>query len=274
MKKYKIYFFSGAIIASMMCFGGCSSDNSSESSVLSEEQQAENDTFFEITDLINAGDYENALALMEERYKDTVYSEVDGMNKMNQYRLYYNAQGMYDESISVIFDFIIENGYTPDSTDSDYEMAVGFIEDIIDSVSDENKLKAAELTGIEVSLGIQDSAAESSAAQSSSSALSVTAGQMIDDYNSNTFSADQKYKGKSVQVTGSIYSIESTDDGGALVKLTRDNEDIWEDIWCYVYDSAELQKVAELVAEQTATIEGICEGDDFFIEMSNCKVIQ
>lgn len=292
MKKNRMILLTAAISISLFCFAGCSSsdvDSSDNSAVLTESEEK----YFEITNLINDGDFDRAWTEMEELYGDTDYTGIEGFNKMNQYRLYYDTLGEYDEEIEVLFDYINENGYTENSDDGNYDYVVDCIGDIIDYVSDENKAIAADLTGIEVTVDTQEEedsasdAGEETEAESAEENTGLTdtsdedvvvasVADILSAYNANEFGADQQYKGKTVRVTGLVYDVNSTDDGGARVQLMPSGDDSsWDEVHCYFYDEAELQKVAGLTTGFDATIEGDCEGYDGFycVEMSDCKVI-
>lgn len=280
MKRSRRFLISGLIAVSLFSFYGCSSDTAAENTSMSQEQEDKNDKFFEITELINAGSYDEALVKMEERYKDTDYASVDGSNKMIQYRLFYEKQGMYDEAMTVVLDYLTANGYTPgyDGDDASIDIAVESVADWIDLVSEEIKARATEVTGISASASSQateGASAESAASstETASNAIAVSAGQLINDYEANEFGADQKYKGKVLQVSGIVYKVSTTDDGGALLQVSP-SSDSWDDVWCYFYDAEELQKVSTLTTEQSVTVEGLCEGNDFYIELSNCKIVQ
>ena len=70
-------------------------DSSDNSAVLTESEEK----YFEITNLINDGDFDRAWTEMEELYGDTDYTGIEGFNKMNQYRLYYDTLGEYDDCL-------------------------------------------------------------------------------------------------------------------------------------------------------------------------------
>jgi len=63
-----------------------------------------NEEFFAITKMFNSGKYTEAKEMLDTVYKQIDYSmESDGFNKMNQYRLYYDVQKMYDDEMTVLF---------------------------------------------------------------------------------------------------------------------------------------------------------------------------
>lgn len=277
--KRKLFLISGIIALSLSLAAGCSSsDDTSGESVLSEEELADNERYFEITNLINEGNYDEALTKLEERYSGVDYSDESlGGGKMIQYRLFYDEQGMYDEAATVALDYIEAN---PGGDTTEYSSAGEYLEEVKDKVSDDVKARIAQLTDIAVdtapaadAVPAADTQTQTANTQSATSAVTaVIAEQLINDYAANEFNADQKYKGKVIQVSGIIYEISSTDDGGALIQVSP-SPDSWDDVWCYFYDPAELQKISSYSAEQNITVEGLCEGYDFFIELSDCKIV-
>lgn len=62
------------------------------------------------------------------------------------------------------------------------------------------------------------------AAPSRSPSLTVTATQLYNDYHANEVAADEKYKGKTLRVTGSVASIDKDFMGNILLRLVTPNE--------------------------------------------------
>ena len=68
---------------------------------------------------------------------------------------------------------------------------------------------------------------------SSADAISVSAGQLLNDYDNNEVAANQSYRGKIVEVSGTVKSIgESWGSTYVAVGTGEDFELI--DVWCYL----------------------------------------
>jgi len=84
-------------------------------------------------------------------------------------------------------------------------------------------------------------------------------------YTNNQVAADTLYKGKLLDVTGSIGSITSD-----WIRLDVSDFDF---IYCHL-SNPDLNKLASLSKGQLVTIEGICTGSDTFnVDMTNCILI-
>lgn len=98
MKK-KIYMLIMCMLTVSVLFG-CGNDET-------QEQQADQGTYFKIVDEINNGNYETAFSDIEKNYGNVDYKDPsDGMNKMLLYRLYYDTQEMFDDEMGVLLDYL------------------------------------------------------------------------------------------------------------------------------------------------------------------------
>lgn len=61
-------------------------------------------------------------------------------------------------------------------------------------------------------------------AEPAEEAIVVTANELFEAYQNNEVAADQKYKGKSLEVTGTVASIDSGVGDKAIVQLTTSNQ--------------------------------------------------
>lgn len=96
--------------------------------------------------------------------------------------------------------------------------------------------------------------------------IDVDIDDLIEDYDSNSVSADEKYKDKTIRVRGRINSIE---DG--YIKLESTDEWVWDNVYAY-YNSDE--DVKSLKKGEKVTVTGVCKGEDIFstIEIKKCTV--
>jgi len=91
--------------------------------------------------------------------------------------------------------------------------------------------------------------------------VTVTADQLLDDYKKNHIGADQKYKGKRVQITGPFAGTGNVALAGDYVALGSAHEGEF-DIMCFLdkEDKAAAEKAGKLKQGDTVTMLGICEG--------------
>ncbi len=94
------------LIATVICIAVFSPSSNNELTV---EEKAKLKSFGDITDLINAEKFDEAKVKLEELYKDVSYQDDDGVNKVNQYALFYEKQGKSKEKVSVYLDFLKAN---------------------------------------------------------------------------------------------------------------------------------------------------------------------
>lgn len=87
--------------------------------------------------------------------------------------------------------------------------------------------------------------------------VTVTPQQLLKDYTANEVSADMKYKGKTLEVTGTIDSISK--DLFDQVYVALDAGDPMRNVTCYL-DSESQKKVADLKKGQRVTIQGRGDG--------------
>ena len=135
----------------MVCL--CSWGSESESGPTNEE-------FFAITELIQNGEYEQARSALDEVYAQIDYgSGSAGFNKMNQYRLYYVSQGLYDDAMTVLLDYLKANDFinhlkeVPADTNTledNCVYAIAQVKSILEFVSDEKRAEAIETIGQEL----------------------------------------------------------------------------------------------------------------------------
>jgi hypothetical protein len=108
----------------------------------------------------------------------------------------------------------------------------------------------------------------------------VTAVEMINEYQSNEISADAKYKGKSVVVTGIISDIGKTEDlfgdGTPYVLFSSSgSSNTFVTVQANFSNKSEIEKLASLGKGQQVSIKGTCGGESIFnVMLNNCFVIE
>lgn len=149
MKKIVIFLVCAAL--AMVCLCSCGSES---------ETGPTNEEYFAITELIQSGEYEQAKSALNEAYAQTDYAAVpSGFNKMNQYHLYYVSQGLYDDAMTVLLDFLKANDFenhlkeVPADTNTledNCVYAIAQVKSILESVSNEKRAEAIEFIGQEL----------------------------------------------------------------------------------------------------------------------------
>jgi hypothetical protein len=90
----------------------------------------------------------------------------------------------------------------------------------------------------------------------------VTADQLLDDYRKNQIGADQKYKDKTVQISGKVASIGKMPLAGYTIDLQSSNEGDIAGVKCILLpnDKPTEEKAGKLKEGDSVTLIGKCEG--------------
>ena len=99
-------------------------------------------------------------------------------------------------------------------------------------------------------------------------AISITAKELIAEYDENEIVADEKYKNKNLKITGTITSIGSGINDPYIV--LRDGES-YLSVQCY-FDKNQ-SKLTELKKGDQITIKGIGKGKILNVNVGKCKII-
>lgn len=99
--------------------------------------------------------------------------------------------------------------------------------------------------------------------------LKVTANELYKAYDSNEVKADNTYKGKDLEIAGTISDIgkDILDD----IYITIETDDIIFSIQCYFTEEYE-SKVADLEKGQKITIQGVCDGKLGNVLIKDCII--
>ena len=111
---------------------------------------------------------------------------------------------------------------------------------------------------------------------SAAPAVTAKAGELLTEYSTNAVSADAKYKGKLLQVSGKFGSAQKAPLLGYAVQLLpEDAPDVnVSAVQCFIVDSAE-SDVAKLQPEQMITIQGTCDGQVLGqVKLSRCVLVK
>ena len=103
-------------------------------------------------------------------------------------------------------------------------------------------------------------------AATSMTLIEVSAGQLFDEYKANEVAADDKYKGKTIKVTGIIDEISKDFADNAIVKLKTSNQ--FSTVFSYL-EKSELEKAKNLSKDIPITM--VCNGQGMIITSAILK---
>ncbi|MFZ9586155.1 MAG: OB-fold protein [Crocinitomicaceae bacterium] len=105
----------------------------------------------------------------------------------------------------------------------------------------------------------------------------VSSVQLYEDYEANQVAADEKYKDKVVQVSGTIIDISKNpiDEDEIIVKLNGliDNEYEIMGVSFY-FDKSHASEVASLSKGADLTIKGLCKGSVIGVSVEGCSLVK
>lgn len=105
------------------------------------------------------------------------------------------------------------------------------------------------------------------------SAISLSAEQVVNEYKRNEVAADQKYKGKVLQVHGQIDAIGKDLTNTMYVVLNGGGEFELRAVQCFFHDRHEAQ-LGSLSKGQIVKIQGKCDGLMMNVLLKNCTLVQ
>ena len=101
----------------------------------------------------------------------------------------------------------------------------------------------------------------------SNPSVTISASKLYKEYNENEIAADEKYKGKIIEVTGVIRDIGNDIMDNAYITLVGD--EYFGDIQCYFNEKS---VVAKLSKGKRVTVIGSCSGLMINVQINNCIV--
>ena len=101
----------------------------------------------------------------------------------------------------------------------------------------------------------------------SNPSVTISASKLYKEYNENEIAADEKYKGKIIEVTGVIRDIGNDIMDNAYITLVGD--EYFGDIQCYFNEKS---VVAKLSKGKRITVIGSCSGLMMNVQINNCIV--
>ena len=101
----------------------------------------------------------------------------------------------------------------------------------------------------------------------SNPSVTISASKLYKEYNENEIAADEKYKGKIIEVTGVIRDIRNDIMDNAYITLV--GNEYFGDIQCYFNEKS---VVAKLSKGKRITVIGSCSGLMINVQINNCIV--
>ena len=101
----------------------------------------------------------------------------------------------------------------------------------------------------------------------SNPSVTISASKLYKEYNENEIAADEKYKGKIIEVTGVIRDIGNDIMDNAYITLV--GNEYFGDIQCYFNEKS---VVAKLSKGERITVIGSCSGLMINVQINNCIV--
>lgn len=104
-------------------------------------------------------------------------------------------------------------------------------------------------------------------------AIQIASSKLDSEYEANGVAADNKYKDKVLEVSGTVLSIDKNivDESEIIVKLSGLNEYIG--ISCY-FDASHSAETANLSKGQNVKIKGICDGKVVGVNLKGCSLVK
>jgi hypothetical protein len=104
--------------------------------------------------------------------------------------------------------------------------------------------------------------------------ITVTADVLIKAYSDNQLRADNTYKGKTLQITGTVSKIDKDWGDEYFLELTTSSGYSWCTIRAFV-KASELNKIANLNKGDSVTIIGKCsEGDSNYVDIKDAYIVR
>lgn len=108
--------------------------------------------------------------------------------------------------------------------------------------------------------------------QNKSSGIKITAPELVAAYKASELRANQLYKGKPAEITGTIINIGSHS-GRTYLMLSSGISSSFTNVQCFFNDMAETGKVYNLKIGDSVTISGVIEGKTLNVQVNNCRFL-
>jgi hypothetical protein len=123
---------------------------------------------------------------------------------------------------------------------------------------------------------LQETLGKEAKAENTSS-LTGSAESIVENFNSNKFGFEQKYLGKTIQVHGTILTIEGSGQYANVrilgnKKLSRDELGFQHEISCIITSPKSMSRASDLAAGRNVTVRGVFDHDQHFNMMAGAQV--
>lgn len=105
------------------------------------------------------------------------------------------------------------------------------------------------------------------------SPIVLSAVDLVQEYDDNEVKADTKYKGKLVEVSGTVKDI-GVVFGSTYVTLSSGEEFSISDVQCFFESESEIEKVSELQKEESVTLRGTVDGKSMNVGVNDCVIVE
>lgn len=102
-------------------------------------------------------------------------------------------------------------------------------------------------------------------------AVTVSAVDLATAYEENEVKADKDYKGKLVEITGAIDSIDVMA-GQTFIVLSAGKDFALTQAQCFFADQEDIDKIAEMKKGDTVTLTGVVDGKSINVGVNDCKL--
>lgn len=121
-----------------------------------------------------------------------------------------------------------------------------------------------------IAFGSEDEKENEKIVTTESVAAQITAIKLCQEYDANEVAADENYKGRVIEVTGSINDIKK--DVLDKMYVSLEGCSFLEDVQCY-FSENQTSALTKLKKEQKITVRGKCEGLFGTIRMKGCIIV-
>jgi hypothetical protein len=120
-----------------------------------------------------------------------------------------------------------------------------------------------------IALGSEDEKSNGTVVSTTEPSITVSANKLYSDYESNGVSADAKYKGKVIKVTGVVNRIDRDFMDNIYVTLKGDK--YLGDVQCF-FSEDYVEKASQLYKGKRITVKGICDGKLMNVMLNDCLI--
>jgi hypothetical protein len=122
-----------------------------------------------------------------------------------------------------------------------------------------------------LAVGSGDQDQKTSEVKKEEAAIQISAKQLYADYDSNEVAADEKYKGKILEVSGTVNDIAK--DITDTIYVTLKGAEYFGDVQCF-FSNEFTKEAAKLSKGQQLTVKGECDGKMMNVLLKGCVIVK